>query len=234
MSQHPDELIAEQIEYYRARADEYHRMLEREGRFDPEGLDPGSADPDTRELAQVERALAGFGVHGDVLEIACGPGWWTQRLAPRAASVTALDASPEMLALCREHCGAGVTTVQANIFDWTPPSRFDLVFFSFWLSHVPPDRFAEFWDRVDLALAPGGRVFFIDELVWDGVEGYERSLGDERGTAVRQLEDGRTFRLIKIYHTPGELEDRLAGLGWNARVTAHGKRIFHGEASRAG
>jgi hypothetical protein len=36
---------------------------------------------------------------GDVLELACAPGTWTELLAPNASSVTAIHAAPEMLAL---------------------------------------------------------------------------------------------------------------------------------------
>jgi hypothetical protein len=32
------------------------------------------------------------------------------------------------------------------------------------LSHVAPNRFANFWETVGDALRPAGRVFFIDEL----------------------------------------------------------------------
>jgi hypothetical protein len=33
----------------------------------------------------------------------------------------------------------------------------------FWLSHVPLERFGAFWSLVDECLAPGGRVFFVDD-----------------------------------------------------------------------
>jgi len=40
--------------------------------------------------------------------------------------------------------------------------RYDFVFFRFWLSHVPPSRFEQFWDQLRVTLAPGGTVFFVD------------------------------------------------------------------------
>lgn len=48
---------------------------------------------------EVSTALESFGPAGSVLEQACGPGTWTRQLLSHAASMLALDASPEMLAI---------------------------------------------------------------------------------------------------------------------------------------
>ena len=48
-----------------------------------------------------------FGVTGDVLELACGPGTWTASLLARDSSVTAIDAAPEMLAIARARVADG-------------------------------------------------------------------------------------------------------------------------------
>ena len=42
-----------------------------------------------------------FGPAGEVLELACGTGLWTVELARHAASITAVDASPEVLEINR-------------------------------------------------------------------------------------------------------------------------------------
>jgi demethylmenaquinone methyltransferase/2-methoxy-6-polyprenyl-1,4-benzoquinol methylase len=38
-----------------------------------------------------------------------------------------------------------VEYVVADIFAWRPAGAFDFVLFAFWMSHVPPSRFEEFW-----------------------------------------------------------------------------------------
>jgi demethylmenaquinone methyltransferase/2-methoxy-6-polyprenyl-1,4-benzoquinol methylase len=228
-----DDLIQEQIAYYDARASEYDRMLSGEGRYDLDGLDPAAADRDTRELALVEAALKASRVGGDVLEIACGPGWWTKRLVLQAARVTALDASPRMLSICRERVDAhNVRLVEASVFDWLPDRSYDAVFFAFWLSHVPPDRFADFWAIVAAALKPGGTAFWVDEFEWDEADGIEEHLDDGRGATIRTLEDGRRFRMVKIYERPEDLKQRLAAIGWAPEVTAVGTRMYVGVATR--
>src|SRR5439155_11512712 len=79
--------------------------------------------------------------------------------------LTVVDASAETLAINRTKLGddaARVEYIEADVFTWAPPRHYDVVFFSFWLSHVPYDRFDDFWLVVDRALAPGGRVLFVD------------------------------------------------------------------------
>jgi demethylmenaquinone methyltransferase/2-methoxy-6-polyprenyl-1,4-benzoquinol methylase len=49
---------------------------------------------------------------------------------------------------------------QHDLFTWEPNRKFDVVFFSFWLSHVPPNALDDFLHKVALALAPNGRIFF--------------------------------------------------------------------------
>jgi trans-aconitate methyltransferase len=52
--------------------------------------------------------------------------------------ITAVDSSPEVLAINQERVGKGkVDYIQADLFSWQPTSQYDVVFFSFGLSHVP-------------------------------------------------------------------------------------------------
>lgn len=90
MGSDADGLLAEQADYYRARAREYDRDY------------AGRAD-----LRELLTTVDGLPVAGDVLELACGTGQWTRRLAARARSVTAVDGSAEMLAVARERAAVG-------------------------------------------------------------------------------------------------------------------------------
>jgi len=217
-----DALLAEQIAYYRERAPEYSQTT----------IDGLPADALAVAQRELPAALDRFRPGGDVLELACGPGTWTGQLLRHASSVTALDASPEMLALAASAVGddENARFELADIFDWTPPQRFDVVFFGFWLSHVPPERFEEFWALVAACLVPGGRVFFVDdgyrtadELVW----------GERAATIRRRLSDRRAFRIVKVPHEPAALEGRLAELGWNVAVTSVAGTFYWGEGGRA-
>jgi SAM-dependent methyltransferase len=146
--------------------------------------------------------------------------------------VTAVDAAPEMLALARQRVGSlPVEFIQADLFGWEPPRRYDTVFFAFWITHVPLARFAAFWSMVGMALAPGGRVCFLDDSSRE--RAGERFVPDEATPTVwRRLRDGSEHRVIKVYYSPGELAARLAELGWSAEIQETRTPLLVGTARR--
>jgi SAM-dependent methyltransferase len=206
-----DELLAEQAAYYRAFA----------GRYD-------EAYAVREDLQSLDALVEGLPITGDVLELACGTGQWTRLLAGRGHRVTAVDGSPEMLARARERvAGHDVEFVQADLFDWTPPRRFDTVFFCFWLSHVPAERFAGFWRMVGDALRPGGTACFVDSSPGDLA--LEDKVSD--GVAWRPLPDGGTARVVKVFHDPDGLTRALDRLGWTADIRPVGDALIAGSAA---
>ncbi|MGH2458769.1 MAG: class I SAM-dependent methyltransferase [Chloroflexota bacterium] len=212
-----DGLLEEQIRYYRARAGEYDEWFLRQGRYDrgPE-LNRQWFD----EVHEVVTALEAFAPTGRVLELAGGTGLWTERLARTAARLTVVDASSETLEINRARVGdARIRYVETDIFSWRPDERYDVVFFGFWLSHVPPERFASFWSMVRSSLAPGGRVFFVDSAYNESTTAVDHRLdGPEALTATRRLNDGREFHIVKIFYRPNDLAARLGDLGWSFTV----------------
>jgi SAM-dependent methyltransferase len=198
-----DGLLAGQIDYYRRRAGEY----------DETALE--DVDAASRLFDALVKRLA---PSGDVLEIACGTGLWTQHLAPRADKLTALDSSPEMIELARDRVGDGVEFVVADVFEWMPRRRYESIFFGFWLSHVPRARLAAFWRLLHRCLAPaGGRVLFVDEgPPRASIE--PKPLPGSSGIAERRLRDGSVHTIVKVFYDADELARILAGLGWSAEV----------------
>jgi len=168
-----------------------------------------------------------------VLELACGTGIWTEQLLPWADSLTALDGSSEMLALNRARLGtAAVRYIQADLFHWQPGERYDVVFFGFWLSHVPPERFAAFWQLVRSCLAPGGRVFFVDSRHEPTSTAADHRLPEPAATVLtRRLNDGREFQIYKVFHDPVVLTERLRGLGWQFTIRQTDHYFVHGSGS---
>ena len=209
-----DDVLSEQVAYYRARATDYLDHARRVQGFDELG-----------------RALLAFRPDGDVLELACGPATWTPRLLTTARTVTAVDAAPEMLDQARLRVrSAAVRLVQADLFSWRPARSYDTVVFGFWLSHVPPDRFDAFWQLVRACLVPTGRVFFMD----DALRTAEETRGDpSSSTIVRRTADGHEHRLVKVPHTAAQLQERLAALAWAIQVHEVGGNLFWGTGGRA-
>ena len=212
--------VGEQKRYYAERASEYDDWWYRRGRYElePEVLERWRAD-----AAEAEAALTAFAPGGTVLELAAGTGIWTRRLVRLADRVVALDATAETLALNT----SDAELVRADVFEWHPADRFDLVFFSFWLSHVPEQRFDEFWSLVRAALVAGGRVFLVDSGACDTAHtGTDQQDGEE----TRSLADGRTFRIVKRRWQPGELAERVRPLGFDLDLheSANGHFLYGG------
>lgn len=209
----PSSPLAEQLAYYRAAADEYH-----EHTIDVPGR------------GELLAAIEAFTPDGDVLELACGPGVLTERLARTAATVTAVDAAPEMLALARKRVDSpAVRFVEADLFSWRPDRRYDAILFGFWISHVPPERFESFWSMLADALEADGRIFFFDD---DHRTDAELVEGPGSPIVERRLNDGSSYRIIKVPHRPPELERRLRDLGWNITVTGTPGPFYWGTGGR--
>ncbi|MFB7178771.1 class I SAM-dependent methyltransferase [Streptomyces sp. NPDC056257] len=195
-------LIDSQLGYYRARASEY------DATFVPY-MDPG--------LPSALARLRSGNIRGEVLELACGTGYWTPYLAEAGTSVTCLDGSPEMIAEASRHGLANVSFRQQDLFDWDPEQEFDSVFFAHWLAHVPDEKFDAFWASVRKAVRPGGVVEFVD--VTARHRELEQQDDSEPEVAVRRsLADGRTFRIVKVFRDPAELTRRLTALGWSCEI----------------
>lgn len=205
---------AEQLAYYRAVASEYEDHA-----IDVPGQD------------ELLSAIDSFRPTGDVLELACGPGIWTERLLRSATTVTAVDGAPEMLGRAQARVGSSATVrfVEADLFSWNADRRYDAVFFGLWISHVPEDEFASFWSRVAEALEPGGRVFFFDDNHRSETELIE---GADSAVVQRRLNDGTPFRVIKIPYQPAELEQRLRDMQWDIGVTATSGPFYWGKGGR--
>lgn len=221
------ELLAEQMSYYRARAGEYDDWFYRRGRYD---RGPEANAGWLKELATVEAAIADLAPLGDVVELAAGTGLWTRWLATLGDSVTAVDASEEVLAInAARVANDKVERVVADLFSWEPPRRFDTVFFGFWLSHIPPERLDWFWHFVAELLIDGGRFFFVDSRYNEHSTARDHQLEGETATSVtRRLDDGREFRIVKVFHDPHDLQRRLAERGWHADVRASGNYFIYG------
>jgi demethylmenaquinone methyltransferase/2-methoxy-6-polyprenyl-1,4-benzoquinol methylase len=207
-------LLDEQVGFYRAVAVEYE---------DHTLPFPGGAE--------LSEALDAFRPTGSVLELACGPGTWTTQLLRHAADVTAVDASAEMLGIASARVGKErVSFILADLFRWRPDRLYDVVFFGFWLSHVPFERFASFWSLVADCLKPDGRVFFVDDWYRTAEELVE---GEQSSVIQRRLTDGTAYRIVKVAHRPADLERQLEQVGWRITVHPTSGPYFWGTGRRA-
>lgn len=222
-----EDLLADQIRYYDDRADIYDRLYERRGEYDlgPEGNARWFA-----ETSIVEASIASLPAQRRLLEIAGGTGLWTRWLAPRASRLVCVDASPRMLELNRRRMAdPRIDYVLADVFEWEPAEAFDVIVMGFFVSHIPPERFTVFWNRVAGWLARDGVVWFCDDAA-----GPDRPRTGDRVPDVphahrRRIAD-REYAIVKVFYTPEDLEAKLHERGWDADVRSAGRDLLYGLA----
>jgi hypothetical protein len=70
-----------------------------------------------------------------------------------------------------------------------------------------------------------GRVFFADDAYRSPDELID---GPSSSTIRRRLDDGTSYRIVKVPHRPADLQQRLRRLGWHITVTATSGPFYWG------
>jgi SAM-dependent methyltransferase len=99
---------------------------------------------------------------GESLDVGCGTGQFTRRLAARADRVTGLDFSANMIAAARRHSSgfSNIDYQEADVLTWDwPAGRLDCIASVATMHHLP---MAEVLRRMQRALRPGGVLVMLD------------------------------------------------------------------------
>ena len=121
---------------------------------------PWSHEEPTLFLAEICRRRE----PGRALDIGCGAGTDSLFLAQQGWEVTSLDFMPKALEYTQqraESAGVSVTPVEADITDWEPPQRYDLVLDHGLLHNMDPVRFDAYRQTVLSALADDGEFVLL-------------------------------------------------------------------------
>jgi ubiquinone/menaquinone biosynthesis C-methylase UbiE len=224
-------IIQQQIAYYRARAAEYDEWFYRLGRFDHgEVLNRQWF----REVEAVITALHQLGPVGRVLELASGTGNFTQELLKFSQHITAVDASPEMNDINRRKVKApNVDYITADVFAWEPEAEYDMVFFGFWLSHVPLERLDGFLAKVNRTLRVGGKLFLVDSRFDKTSTANNHVLENDGNVCIgRKLNDGREYTICKVFYEQESLQTRLCAHGFDAEVAVTDHYFIYAQATK--
>lgn len=142
-----------------------------------------------------------------VLEVACGTGFWTHKVAERAASVLATDAVGAMLdeARARAYARGNVQFALADAYTLDGvPAGWNGGLHVQWLSHVPKSRMTTFLAAFHRKLEPGAIVVFGDNKDAGTAPDSEGNLYQNR-----VLPNGAQYRIIKNWPNEIELRDVL-------------------------
>ncbi|MFC3109000.1 class I SAM-dependent methyltransferase [Undibacterium arcticum] len=192
---------ADLAHYYAQRAQSYESVYDKPER--------------QADLAQLRQQVAETMRGHDVLELACGTGYWTAQFAASANSVLATDISPELLDIAKaKHLPADkVQFALADVFHL--PSDFSQRGFSacfagFWWSHLKRQDQAGFLADLRAKLGAGSLLVMIDNCYVEGSSSPIARTDLEGNTyQLRSLQDGRRIEVVKNFPSDSTLRKKL-------------------------
>lgn len=178
--------------YYRARAKEYDKVY-----LIPE---------EQQDLADATTFFQRLFSGKNVLEVACGTGYWTEQISRVAASILATDINESVLEIARSReLPETVSFEVVDMFKFETENRFDALFGGFIWSHILLQDLNGFLQKTSGFLQPGGVFAFIDSKPVAGSYHDQRSITqtDAHGNTfqTRTLEDGTQHVVLKNFPT---------------------------------
>ncbi|MDH3671375.1 MAG: class I SAM-dependent methyltransferase [Gammaproteobacteria bacterium] len=196
------------VDYYARRAPEYERIYHRPERQE--------------DLRKLEQLVAQAFRNLDVLEIACGTGYWTQFIAKQARSILATDCNREVIDIARhkDYTPCTVSFVESDAYSLTNIEVSRLAGFSgFWWSHIAKAKLHKFINALHSKLDDRALVLLIDNRYVEGNSlPISRHDGEGNTYQMRRLADGSEYEVRKNFPTKTELTERLTPYAHDLKI----------------
>ncbi len=190
-------IVEEMQTYYGKRAPEYDASM-------------GYDDPEKTALLRPVISEIKFILRGcTVLEIACGPCFWTEQIAGCVKSIKATDYNPATLveAAQKQLPWEKVTLEQADAYRVNEiAGDFDSIFAVDWFAHVPLERMVDFVKQLIDRVPAGSPIIFVDQT--PGPKSLTDAF-DQNGNHIqtRSIANGTSFRVVKHFFTDQQLTE---------------------------
>ncbi len=186
------------VSYYKERAKEYEKIYKKPER--------------QNDLLLAEKILQETFAGKDVFEIACGTGYWTEKISATAKSILATDINDTVIKVARskKYSPAKVDFQIGNIFNLANLDKHESLFGGFIYSHIKLQNLKDFFAITNSLVKKGGTIVFMDNIY---VEGSNIPLTDKDDSGntyqTRILENGTTHRVLKNFPTEESLRQLL-------------------------
>ncbi len=174
--------------YYSERAREYEKIYEKPERQD--------------DLQKITLLLKDIFSGRELMEVACGTGYWTEKIAQTAREIHATDINNTVLkiAKAKDYHDTKVTFRAADFNKIKPHGNHESLFGGFIWSHIKLQELDEFVDLMISQVAPGGELVFVDNNYVKG-SSTPVAFKDESGNTYQKriLENKKEFLVLKNF-----------------------------------
>jgi SAM-dependent methyltransferase len=190
------------VKYYKDRASEYERIYYKPERQE----DLKSSAVHLQELFKEK----------EVFEIACGTGFWTERILKTAHSVLASDINLSVLEVAKQKEfvkeNPNIRFEVADIYNFQPAKKYESLFGGFIWSHIPKQELDYFFETLNNFVLRGGTIVLMDNAYVEG-SNLPITETDAHGNTfqTRKLDDGSTHKVLKNFATESFLKEKIKG-----------------------
>lgn len=195
--------------YYNDRAREYDKVYE---------------IPDEQEDL-IKSAVLFQNIFADksVLEIACGTGYWTEKISKTANSIFATDINEIVIDIARTRkFNSNVVFQVADMNCLSIDKKFDGLFGGFIWSHILLQDLDNFLLRLKGLLNENAKIAFIDSKQVEGTNHDRKRITriDQYGNTfqTRTLENGTTHEVLKNFPSKQFLTDKLLQISTEVEI----------------
>lgn len=182
--------------------------------------------PDRQEeFALLRQRVAALVQGQNVLELACGSGYWTAVLAGSAHSVLATDNNPLMLqaAQARDLPRQKVRLARVDAFELdlasNLASNYSACFAGFFWAHVKREQQTELLARVRQAIGKDGLLILIDDnYLEEDTAPVARTDAEGNTYQIETLADGERYEYVKNFPSDSALRKKFSGVARDIRI----------------
>jgi len=194
--------------YYKARAAEYEKIYSKPERQE--------------DLIRAFSILQKRFLNQSVCEIACGTGFWTEKISETSKSIHATDINDTVIEIAKtKQYKCPVTFEVVDLYRLNSNTKYDSAFGGFIWSHILLQDLDSFIDQVKKLVLPGGTVAFMDNRYVEG-SNHPITKSDELGNTyqTRNLERGTAHEVLKNFPDADFLRETLSRKGIDDKITS--------------
>ena len=172
-----------------------------------------------KEIVEITKIVKKIFKDKNIIEVACGTGYWTQITSEVAKKIKATDAVREMINIAetkKYSCPVDFEISDASKLSYKNKA-FDAGLANFWFSHMLKADIPKFLKEFHRVLKSGSIVFLCDNVFHKDPFETPFVEEEENGFRIRKL-DGKRYKVIKNYYLKDELVKIFSSYAKNSKV----------------